>query len=160
MEALKTEHFLSQCCGDKGKQPRQVVEFMNRACLSAEQLMNITQTILEGKMGIDCYTVQQSFMVYLYKDKNRRCLKGSLFLRRSWKTFPHSSSKVEEKKKEGKKSDLSFNGQLMMSYHYTQILWSPSKPAPLRADWLAGWERGRVFFLSFPLASGLIPVPQ
>lgn len=49
-----------------------------------------------------------------------------------------------------KKSDLSFNGQLMMSYHYTQILWSPSKPAHLRADWLAGSERGRVFFF-FPL---------
>lgn len=48
--------------------------------------------------------------------------------------------------KEKKKSDLSFNGQLMMSYHYTQILWSPSKPAHLPADWLAVLERGRVFF--------------
>ena len=50
--------------------------------------------------------------------------------------------------REKKKSDLSFNGQLMMSYHYTQILWSPSKPAHLPADWLAVLERGRVFFFS------------
>lgn len=75
-------------------------------------------------------------------------------------TFPPSSSKVEEKGRK-EKSDLSFNGQLMMSYHYTQILWSPSKLAPLHADWLVGCKRGRVFFfLSFPLASGLIPVPE
>lgn len=79
-------------------------------------------------------------------------------------TFPHPQRWGEKGKK--RKSDLSFNGQLMMSYHYTQILWSPSKPAPLRADWLTGCERGRVcfffvvvFFFS-PLASGLIPVPE
>lgn len=57
-----------------------------------------------------------------------------------------------------KKSDLSFNGQLMMSYHYTQILRSPSKPATLHPDWLLCLERGRVFFFPFfPSCSWINP---
>lgn len=55
------------------------------------------------------------------------------------------------------KSDLSFNGQLMMSYHYTQILRSPSKPATLHPDWLLFSERGRVIFSFFPSCSWINP---
>lgn len=40
-----------------------------------------------------------------------------------------------------KKSDLSFNGQLMMSYHYTQILWSPKKTQLICV--LIGWPAPR-----------------
>lgn len=80
--------------------------------------------------------------------------------------FPHPSSVGKKKMKaKRKKKGLSINGQLMMSYHYTQILRSPSKPVLLHADWLFGCERGRVmvflsFFFCFPHAPGLIPVPE
>lgn len=128
-------------------------------------------------------TVKAFYANNLYEGRTEkgRHLKSSLFLMvflgKKNKKLQHVSSLIlkggggvheggdggGKKKRPQEKGDLSFNGQLMMSYHYTQILWSPSKPAPLCADWLTSCERGRVcvfFFPSLPLVSGLIPVPQ
>ncbi len=151
MEALKTEHFWSQCCGNKGKQRRQVVEFMNRACLWAEQLklMNITQASSWDNPGRwNWEKTTTTILLCRQWGKNQ----GRWMLERVFVPLGelhHISSLILKgggKRGKKRKSDLSFNGQLMMSYHYTQILWSPSKPAPLHADWLAACERGRVFF--------------
>lgn len=158
MEALKTAHFLSHCSGNKEKQ--QVVEFVNCACLRAEQLklMNITQVSVQTIPAclIDIKLLQPFFYVNnLYEDKNRKWeMLESVFVSRG--KLHHISPLILRgggKRGKKRKSDLSFHGQLMMSYRYTQILRSPSKPAPLRADWLLGCERGRVFFLLLLLLS-------
>lgn len=117
------------------KEGGQVVEFQNRACLRAEQLklMNIY------------IQIRQSWKVKLAFFFNVKTLQ------KFSRTCPHSSASQRLRiKRCGEKVTSPLMGS-QWCHITTQILWSPSKPAPLRADWLTGCERGRGIFFSFLL---------
>lgn len=145
MGALKTEHFFSKCGGDKGKKQKKKKKYLfffvdrsNSEPLTSHyhlgptpaRVCNYHHYPLENRI-VCKFKIRSDQKCWVLERVFCSCVTS---LRGGW---------GEEK------TDLSFNGQLMMSYHYTQILRSPSKAATLSPDWLLCFERGRVIFFPF-----------